>query len=473
MPDIRYVCISDMHLGVHSSLLTNLATGSPESDVTQPSPVLRQLVACLKELISKNEGAEKPTLILNGDILELALCGDNEAAMAFERFIELIMPDNEEPLFKRVIYLPGNHDHHLWETARETQYVANYLSKHKPGENLDRPWHTTKMFVENDPNEVESYFLTRLIQRYEHLKEQKIVTVYPNFGLLSEDGNRCVIFTHGQFSESIYLMMSNLHLMVFPESQMPTTVWGVEAENFAWIDFFWSTLGRSAEVGSDVGLIYDKLQDEKQLKKLLSALAHSIVNKNSLLSGVKAEALKLLLEMTIGKVAQHERHVTATPLSDNAKEGFFHYVEGPLREHLLTERQTMPTEVTLVFGHTHKPFEEVMTFKGYPPHTKVYNTGGWVVDTQQTQPMHGGAIILVDENLHAASLRMYNEATEADHYAVKVTSVTQEGLPKDPFYTRLKSLVNPKSLPWSHFSEIVAQEVTHRMEILRERINQD
>jgi hypothetical protein len=73
MPDIRYVCLSDTHFGEEDSLLTNLKTASTDTEPSQPSPVMEQLVACLRYLISKNAEKRKPTLILNGDILELAL----------------------------------------------------------------------------------------------------------------------------------------------------------------------------------------------------------------------------------------------------------------------------------------------------------------------------------------------------------------------------------------------------------------
>src|SRR5437763_15495487 len=106
MPDIRYVCLSDMHLAADNSVLTRIQPDSIEIDPTQPDPVLSQLVACLRELIAHNESKEKPTLILNGDILELALAETNEAAMVFERFIELIFPADGEALFdKNILYL--------------------------------------------------------------------------------------------------------------------------------------------------------------------------------------------------------------------------------------------------------------------------------------------------------------------------------------------------------------------------------
>ena len=177
MPDIRYVCLSDMHLGAQNSLLTNLTNNNLSSNTSVASPVLTSLVDCLRSLISQNEGKEKPTLILGGDVLELALTTENIAAMAFERFIELIFPQNGDPLFKDILYLPGNHDHHLWETARETQYV-NFLATpgQAPGKELKVPYHTTSMF---NLNPVPSIFLNGIIQRYPHLADKQIGTVYP------------------------------------------------------------------------------------------------------------------------------------------------------------------------------------------------------------------------------------------------------------------------------------------------------
>ncbi|WP_445474558.1 hypothetical protein ACT9XH_09280 [Methanococcoides methylutens] len=84
-------------------------------------------------------------MILNGDILELALSTTEVSAMVFERFMELITKDGEE-LFGQIIYVPGNHDHHIWEHTRETQYLG-YNERH-PQQELPAPWHKTEMFVE-------------------------------------------------------------------------------------------------------------------------------------------------------------------------------------------------------------------------------------------------------------------------------------------------------------------------------------
>ncbi len=472
MPDIHYVCLSDMHLGADDSVLTNIQANSIETDTTGPSPVLTQLVTCLRELIAHNESREKPILVLNGDILEMALAETNKAAMVFERFIELIFPKDGEPLFdKNILYIPGNHDHHIWESARETQYV-NFLCRIPVGTQLDIPWHTTKMFA---PDLVREYFLTNLIQRYPHLKDVVVNVVYPNYALLSSNGQKCVIFNHGHYVEPLYSLMSILNIMIFPNRETPKIVWDLEAENFAWIDFFWSTMGRSGDVGRDIGLLYDKLQDKRQVEKLLANFSTSMVEKYSQLKwaeGVETKGLAWILDLTLGRIATLERHQPSQLLSPDAQHGLQSYLEGPLLEQIRIEnRQNMPEDVTFLFGHTHKPFQQDMTFTGYPEWMKIYNSGGWVVDTVQPTPIYGAAVILIDETLQATSLRMYNQAADAREYAVRVEESAHEGTTSSPFHDRIRTLVQPLSEPWKTFSETVAEAVTVRAKVLQTKIN--
>jgi hypothetical protein len=474
MSNIRYICLSDTHFGEEDSLLTNLKTASTDTDPTQPSPVMVQLVECLRSLISSNSSAKKPTLILNGDILELALCTTNEAAMVFERFIELILGDQGK-LFKEIVYIPGNHDHHLWELARETQYV-NYIADMPPGSYLPIPWHSTNMFVENDPNPLLSYFLTRLVKRIPRLKDFAVKTAYPNFGLFKEDKQKCVVFTHGHFIEPLYQAMSILRNLIFPDRARPRHIWDIEAENFAWIDFFWSTMGRSGEAGQDVELIYEKMQDREEFKKLLYATADNLARKYDLPGWgdvMEAKIAKWVFGAMVNKTVGMERTRTDRPLSKEAEKGLWAYMNGPLREQILTERkENMPRDITFVFGHTHKPFQEDMNFKGYPEWVNVYNTGGWIVESVDPEPMHGGAMILVDEDLNAVSLRMYNEDADQTKYSVRVEEATHAGEEKNPLYHKIGSLVKASDEPWKTFSSVVADTVRKRAQNLRARINE-
>jgi len=463
-----------MHLGEEDSLLTNLKVASTDTDTMSPSPVMTRLVECFRALVSHNEGPQKPTLILNGDILELALTTDNQAMMVFERFIELTMPSGKE-LFSDIIYIPGNHDHHLWELARESQYI-NHIKTIKPGDYLPLPWHATNLFFKDQASFVPSYSLTALMQRYPHLNAFNVKTAYPNFALFREGTRRCVIFHHGHYVESLYQLMSNLTDLIFPNRKHPEDIWDIEAENFAWIDFFWSAMGRSGDVGEDVERIYEKLQDKEQIKKLLGSLAEGLAKKydlpgwgDKMETAIAKSAFNLFVDYFYGT----ERKNVERPLSADAEKGLWAYMNGPLKAQIVAElKGNMPSDVTFVFGHTHKPFQEDMNFKGYPEWVNVYNTGGWVVETVDAAPLHGGAVILVDDDLNAVSLRMYNENNSRAAYTVSLQEAGHSGESKNRLYTRLSSLINPLASPWKDFSEAVARAVRVRAQNLRARINE-
>jgi hypothetical protein len=348
---------------------------------------------------------------------------------------------------------------------------VDHISKIPPGKYLDIPWHATNMF---NLTPVAAYLLTQLVQRYEHLKEMVVTMAYPNYGIWAEDGRQCVIFHHGHFIESMYQLMSTLKTMIFPDRKKPTHVWDIEAENFAWIDFFWSTMGRSGEVGEDIELIYEKMQDPEQYKKLLSNLADSLARQHDLPGWgdrMEARILQWILHAAVNRVAGMERHQTGGPLSPGAEKGLWAYMEGPLKEQIQIEKEHVPDDVTFIFGHTHKPFQEDMNFRGYPQWVNVYNSGGWGVDTVQPQPLHGGASILVDENLNATSVRMYNESAEPAKYSVRVEQATHAGEKENPFHHRILELVHPSKDPWKTFSDMVARAVRVRAQNLRAKIN--
>ena len=474
MPDVRYICLSDMHCGAVTSLFTNLQVASTEIDAMKPSPVLEQLVVCLRKIISLNTDTEvKPTLILNGDILELALCEDNYAAMTFERFIDLTLSDGDE-MFDRIIYNPGNHDHHLWETARETQYVEYLTSPAAQwGKNYDSPWHASNIF--KFPKPLTSYFLSNLIRRRPNLKNMIVETAYPNFGILSPDSQKAVIFSHGHLTEDMYMLMSKLKTMIFRDKKIPEIIWDIEKENFAWIDFFWSALGRSGDVGKGVDCIYEKLEDEKQVKVLLDNLSKSLAEEFDMLpfgNTIEAKAFDCIMNTVLKAVTGLERKNLDGVLSGESEKALWRYMEIPLLNQIRNELGgDVPSKVTFVFGHTHKPFEEDMNFKGYSEWVDVYNSGGWVVDSVNRQPLHGGAVILIDEDLNAASLRMYNECDNPADYKVWLSEAAHPGDPPGALFSRLAPCVKANQAPWKDFSNSVARAVNVRAQDLRARIN--
>ena len=70
-----------------------------------------------------------------------------------------------------------------------------------------------------------------------------------------------MIFHHGHFIEPLYRLMSTAMSLVVGGEELPPNVYELEADNFGWIDFFWSSLGRSGKVGEEVESIYEATND--------------------------------------------------------------------------------------------------------------------------------------------------------------------------------------------------------------------
>lgn len=467
MPDIRYICLSDLHLGANASLLTALDERG-RVDPSRPSKPLVCLAECLKSLVSSNEGPDKPVLVLNGDVLELALATTNVAVMTFQRALEQLFPRGEPPFLSRLVYLPGNHDHHVWEAAREQQYCAK-IANPAPGGGLPHVPHTLPLL---GATPTRSALLDAVMRGLGPERAVPVDVLYPNLALHSEDAQRLVVFHHGHFLEPLYSAMSRLQGALFPGRPAPATVEELEADNGAWIDFFWSSLGNSGDVGPDVELLYEKLQSPEQVRALLANLAKALArqNKSALLSGLESFAFTHLLLPVATPLLDFFRSQTAQELSDEEREGLVQYVSGPLRNQVLTELGALPPSLTFAFGHTHRAFARELAVPGLGQPVRVFNTGGWVVDSQRTQPLNGASMVLVDEALEVAGIRLYAESDRLDDYQVSVFGLPGPDGQPGPFQRRLAELVQ-RSLPlWRAFSRAAGPAVAERRELLDDDI---
>jgi UDP-2,3-diacylglucosamine pyrophosphatase LpxH len=469
MAQIKYVVISDMHLGAENSLLTNLIPGGYQTDNTKPSPVLIKLVEGLRELISKNSPDHKPKLVLNGDLMEFALTSVNNASMAFQRFIELVMPEDESQcLFdSEIIFLAGNHDHNIWETSRYNYYV-HLLKEAKPGEKINQLSHVTNLF---EAPYIECHLLTALVQMYPHLKAKNVLinTAYPAFAVQHEQKDKCLIISHGHYIESMYSLMTVLDEMIFPDRVKPSLFQDLESENFAWIDFFWSTMGRSGLVGRDVQLLYDKMQDNSEVQRIISQIAKSLSmkQKNFVVRWIEFNLLKEVMKLTLGKQASKERN-QGSILSGDALEGLKKLMEVYMLNQIKFElNKAVPSDMTFLFGHTHKPFGEYMDFLGYNGKVRVFNTGGWVVDTTEQMNYHGGTVLLVDDELDVVALKLYHEGNYQPSFMI---CDHDKKFHENNFYNCLVEDIRFDKEPWTSLAHTIEMEVNLRHQYLKEII---
>lgn len=468
MSDIRYVVLSDLHFGAQNSLLTNVEEhqGAPtlaEAYVTKPgrpSALLEPVFEGLRSLVGNQEAP--PNLILAGDVLDLALSTDAVACTAFGSFVDLAFGGGTRLFSPMVYYLPGNHDHHVWETAREAQY-RQYLRQTDVQEQLVEPWHTTPLSTD-DVRLSDGDLLSTLIQRRPGCRDVAVRVKYPNLALRSGDGKRTCIITHGHYTEPIYMLMSALKDILFPD-QAPGpggyTVDRMEAENFAWIDFFWSTLGRSGEVGSDVGLVYADLTSAHDLSALSANLTRTLVARShghQWMRPVESRVATSIAQREVRHLARTERGTPGVTLSPSSSLGAKKYLAGPVLHQIRAEFDTVGEDVSFVFGHTHKPFVDSWDVTGYPGKVVVHNTGGWVVDTALPAPTQGAGAVLIDDDLNVASLQLYRQGPDG----VAVPPLVLDEAGESPLHDLLARCVDGTREPWSAIGEVATELIGER-----------
>ena len=94
-----------------------------------------------------------------------------------------------------------------------------------------------------------------------------------------------------------------------------------------------------------------------------------------------------------------------------------------MRRQLEHEFGDVPDQLVFVFGHTHKPFERIMSSAASREPVEVLNTGGWVVDSVADDSVQGASVVLLDERLEAVSVRCYQEGSADTQVRVHTAGV--------------------------------------------------
>lgn len=374
----KIVAISDLHLGQTGmdgrgqySLLSTRATPN--------------LVAAFTAAVARFAGSDPVTIVVAGDFVDLSLA---YAADALADLRGLIADLKSSVAIDEIVYVVGNHDHHLWSLHSEDQRLLEPL----------RAGRVPPMAVDDDAKAI--YHVTsrdaepfRLLQptidAIDPSTPTKISVAYPSCTRQLDDGTLLYV-THGHLFGGLYTDLSDLlksKLRGKPHDRVAATV------NHPLIELIYWHIGEIGEaLGADglVEAIYTDLQKGKdaRVRALVSKIVADLLPHGILwrvLGGLERRIVvdaimrvldKALLSPQLNTVTAADRFadVEATRAGLVA---WLRALELPVFDN--------PEGTIVLQGHTHVRDEYAI------PDTRVrtYNLGTWLVEPNHDAPKTG------------------------------------------------------------------------------------
>ena len=402
--------MSDLHLGEEDSVFMEL-----KNDQLGLS---RKITQRVKELVQKElNGNQVDYLILAGDILELSLATRVRAFESFRDFLQEF-----ETLFKHVIYIPGNHDHHIWTALQEEAKIFHQIKSNKP---VKEYYHAFIPKIRPDgiftlegeqikPSYGDDIFLYKLLSKTKQKDKIMFLIAYPNVYLDLEEK---ILVTHGHFFEDAWTLFTdaipNSLNLSYPSYKL------LEQINSPFTEFGWYHLGQAGKLSELMEELWDNIHTGRNgtIDKLSDEITHYLDErlkfrpKNK--KGLKAFIDKIIgasleyasdqwlnLNVTILKqlvLSQISPEDPKTPGSElRHAQNLFRDPRKKAKVETYLNIAVNSDEFALdalMFGHTHTPWIPDKYNQGEltigNKSIKTYNTGGWVADLLEPVSLRG------------------------------------------------------------------------------------
>ncbi|RPJ84034.1 MAG: hypothetical protein EHM13_05900, partial [Acidobacteria bacterium] len=266
MPPIKAIVLSDLHLGEADSVFS--AGEDPDvSFASEAGEALARLIAA--ELAPGQHRAEY--LILAGDVLDLSLGSRASAFLSFRAFLEQVTP-----LFEALIYVPGNHDHHIWVALQEEARIFAQIRQGQPVlpyydafiPTIDAEGLVLPTSIGGGPDgRVPTRpiggrtFLYQLMPAPARDRQVDFLVAYPNVHIRLDEQRTLV--THGHLFEDAWTLFTD----ALPVSLGAATLTYKELEQFnsPFTEFGWYHLGQAGALSEILERIWREFQSRPKV----------------------------------------------------------------------------------------------------------------------------------------------------------------------------------------------------------------
>jgi hypothetical protein len=403
------VSLSDLHLGAFNTtwrffndyddpLLRDVCSVSPpQYSKVRARPgwaVCEQVGASIlqesRRLGTEFRQAHRRTLVLNGDILDLSLSPTSFACLNARCFFQWV----GEFGFDRVVYVPGNHDHHLWRMVIEEAALANAVK------NGDSRYSRTSSTV------LAGAALKRLLDI-----QLEFDVVYPHYvHCLSKNVTKAaedwyLVFHHGHLLEHWWTLLSTL---VPSAHGRQHTLEELESINEPLTELLWFGVGDAGRLSDVISQFYSASSSRKTMRLAIErAIGEAMVTLQrrwdvSTPWWLPNFLLRSAIAGIVGFIAVPRRRRERVRLTASALRGST--LSTALLKAVANYRGRYANESPscFIFGHTHntQPAEWVDHWMNLTSEAsgdrsesdtggldrRIFNTGGWVIEPSMTTP---------------------------------------------------------------------------------------
>jgi hypothetical protein len=368
------IILSDLHLGREISYLYSKNEKFAKNN--------QSLKVLLKKLGPRDE------IILLGDLLELAIGSLDEVYQDTREFFSVL---SEAGPYKRIVFIPGNHDHHFWRELVEEVFINENLRKGTlpPGHNEYPRCFVDKRFSISKSNPKSPIVLAEVWPKQMPMPE--ILVKYPHHFVRipsNTESEKYYLFTHGHFLEDLFKPMNTII--------QPAHLEELEAFNNFWLESFDYHIGHAGRLSTIIRKFMQSFQkwgikDNPEMENIIDEFFRQTREKGYL-SWLSACVLKIFLMRKIKKIPWNEnsglyKAAVDEKLIGSVKDYIERYIvpryqKGRAEEFDLPVDSDIPLPFTFVFGHTHIPVKnEDMEKSKALVDGKIYpllNTGGWL-----------------------------------------------------------------------------------------------
>lgn len=408
--DVFAVCISDFHIGECYGGISRspkqLEQYQEIGDLEHGNIYVRTAFLRLLQLLPEmNHGKMIPYLIILGDMWDLAVNNTEDTFALSRRCFEHLNESKEYKsigqVFSNVIYVPGNHDHHLWQMLQEKYWVTDPLMHGKSPREMPRVYpHTIpingdwrenhQLKTEGIPTENLVTYLLGLDIQPTNKKHIPVYVAYPNLYLRKKSGDY-ILLTHGHLLEPNWNIVTTMFKDVLKAEAITMTLKNIEMFNALATESLGHLLAQTPP--------YDFLEvfEDMKISRWLNGNALPPGWLDMLQKAISAHISVRGKDSQPKTVTQKDHDIEALQLERELVEHYLNQSEtDDIWKKEMSDSGCKGRITDLIYGHTHTPCES-RVFERYTrkpvESVAVHNTGGWVAVSPDKYKIPGPVVI--------------------------------------------------------------------------------